>query len=563
MKPFIASILFLFSLSILSQAQNKMWVFFSDKGADTDCRLSHPESFLSKDAIALRETKGIAITTADLPVADEYILGLEQLGFRSHFNSRWMNAAVIELEEGDAEKILTLPFVSHLEEMNKLQITGLDEEKLEEIPAEELNYGRAKHQNDMINMGPLHEKGFAGKGVKIAVFDAGYSGADTIDVFKKLMADERVIATWDFVDNQENVYHSHSHGTQVLSTIAADLPGKMVGSAPNASFVLCRTENDNSESLVEEHNWMKAMEWVDSIGVDVIHSSLGYSTFDDPETNHTYEDLDGDKTIITRAADMAAARGIIVSTSAGNEGSGPWKYITAPCDGDSVLCTGAVDKYTLRSRFSSIGPTPDGRIKPDVVAMGTRTIVAHPSNRIYGSNGTSFSSPIIAGLAACLKQAHPDRSNMDIIQAVKLSGDQYALPDAEYGYGIPDAAFADSLLSNVKDLSKVEIAMDEKPQRGRPAKPPVAIQSSRNKKEELRASLVQKSSSVEISLANENDRIKNIEVKRGKETLSFHPDDLIIEGNKATVNTSFLLRGQYKVKVATQKASKELDFNIR
>ena len=562
MKSFIASILFLFSLSTLTQAQNKMWVFFTDKGADTECRLAHPESFLSTDAIALREAKGIDITEADLPVADEYIFGLQQLGFRSHFNSRWMNAAVLELSEADAEKILNLPFVSHLEGMNRLQLTGLDEE-LVEIPAEELNYGRAKHQNDMINMGPLHEKGYAGKGVKIAVFDAGYSGADTIDVFKKLMADERVIATWNFVDNQENVYHSHSHGTQVLSTIAADLPGKMVGSAPNASFVLCRTENDNSESLVEEHNWMKAMEWVDSIGVDVIHSSLGYSTFDDPETNHTYEDLDGDKTIITRAADMAASRGIIVSTSAGNEGSGPWKYITAPCDGDSVLCTRAVDKYTSRSRFSSIGPTPDGRIKPDVVAMGTRTIVAHPSNRIYGSNGTSFSSPIIAGLTACLKQAHPDRSNMDIIQAVRLSGDQYALPDAEYGYGIPDAAFADSLLSNVKDLSKVEIAMDEKPQRGRPAKPPVAVQSNRNKKDELNASLVQKSSSVEISLANENDRIKNIEVKRGKETLSFHPEDLIIDGNKATVNTSYLLRGQYKVKVATQKASKELDFNIR
>ncbi|MEM6803090.1 MAG: S8 family serine peptidase, partial [Bacteroidota bacterium] len=537
MKSLIASALFLFSFHIYAQAQEKIWVFFTDKGEDTACQLEQPETFLSLESIALKQAKGIAITEADLPVASSYVAGLAGMGFKSKFNSRWMNAAVVDLDGRDPSTLLSLPYVKGIQSTHRLKLHKLADAALEEISEEELNYGRAKHQNDMINIGPLHERGLTGKGTKIAVFDAGYSGTDTIDVFKKLMEDKRVIATWDFVDNQENVYHSHSHGTQVLSTIAAELPGKMIGSAPHATFVLCRTENDNSESLVEEENWMKAMEWVDSLGVDVIHSSLGYSTFDDPETNHTYEQLDGDQTIITKAADMAAARGIIVSTSAGNEGSGSWKYITAPCDGDSVLCTGAVDKYEMRSRFSSVGPTPDGRIKPDVVAMGTRTIVAHPNNRIYGSNGTSFSSPIIAGLVGCLKQAHPDRNHMDIIKAVQLSSDQYALPDAEYGYGIPDAVFADSLLKNVEDLSTVEISMDEKPQRGRPAKPKPPISFKENKKEELNASMVQNSSSIEVKLANENDRIKNIEIKRGKETLSFHPDDLVIDGSKATVNT--------------------------
>jgi len=475
-----------------------------------------------------------------------------------------MNASVVDLQGIDPAQILALPFVSNIQAVRKMNLSHAgNSADLEEITEEELNYGRAKHQNDMLNLGPLHNKGFTGKGIKIAVFDAGFSGSDTIDVYKNMNAENRIIATWDFVDNQENVFHSHSHGTQVLSTIAANLPGKMVGSAPDASFVLCRTENDNSESLAEEINWLRAVEWVDSIGVDIIHSSLGYSTFDDPSTNHTYDELDGDKTIITKAADMAAARGIIVSTSAGNEGSGSWKYITAPCDGDSVLCTGAVDKYQIRSGFSSIGPTADGRTKPDVVAMGTRTIVAHPNNRIYGSNGTSFSSPIIAGFVACLRQAHPDRSHMDIITAVKMSGDQYALPDPQYGFGIPDAAFADSLLTHVKNLSTVKISMENKPKRGRPAKPvhsakkqPVAASTS------LNASMEQKDASIELSLDNENERIREIIVMRGAETLSFHPDDLTISGNKAYVNTSYLLKGQYKLKIETQKASKEFPFSI-
>lgn len=563
MKSFIAYFLCLCALSTSLKAQDKVWVFFSDKGPEADCRLMNPADFLSEQAIAKRQSKGIPFSAADLPVEKSYVQALASMGIKTVFNSRWMNASVIETGEINLNEVLALPFVRDIKPLSKLKLSHAnDSDILEEISDEELNYGRAKHQNDMLNIAPLHNKGFTGEGVKIAIFDAGFSGSDTIEVYKKLNEAKRVIATWDFVANQEDVYHSHSHGTQVMSTIAADLPGKMVGSAPDASFILCRTENGNSESLAEEHNWLHAMEWVDSIGVDVIHSSLGYSNFDDPTTSHTYEDLDGDKTIITKAADMAAARGIIVSTSAGNEGSNSWKYITAPCDGDSVLCTGAVDKYEVRSRFSSVGPTPDGRVKPDVVAMGTRTIVAQPNNRIYGGNGTSFSSPIIAGLVACLRQAHPDRNNMDIIKAVQLSSDQYALPDAEYGYGIPDAAFADSLLENVEDLSTVNIVMEEKPKRGRPSRPVVTRPKPASQNKVLKASLEQKDDAVEVSLENKNDKIKGITITRGKESLSFHPEDLTIEGNKAYVNTTYLLSGRYTLKVETQRASKEFPFSI-
>ena len=554
-------------------AQDYLWVFFTDKGDEVACNLSHPEDFLSPAAMEMRAEKGIPFTISDLPVFQPYIQRLTAISGSVQTTSRWLNAAVIPNNPTVIQHIKELAFVRDIKPVRQLIPTNLepDMEEIKEFPDEKFetfNYGRSRFQNDMINVGSIHAKGFTGRGVRVAIFDAGYSGVDTIDVFDSLRLQNRIIATYDFVDKQENVFHSHSHGTQVLSTIAANLPGKMIGTAPHASFVLCRTEDDNSESLKEEYNWMKAMEWADSVGVDIIHSSLGYTTFDSEEENHTYEELDGNSTVITRAADIAASKGILVTTSAGNEGANSWRHIAPPCDADSILCIGAVDKYKKRSYFSSIGPTADDRIKPDVVAMGTRTIVAHPNNRIYGSNGTSFSSPIIAGLVACLKQGYPDRPGMDIFEAIRLSSDQYGLPDPEYGYGIPDAGKADSLLEEVKDLSTVHIVMTEKPFRGKVQKPlpegpkkeaPVTIESIQL----TNATLSQADGKVKVSVEGENVRIRKVKVYRGKQKLTFDQEDLIINGNQVEISTQYLLQGDYRIQLVTQSGKENLSFSVK
>jgi serine protease AprX len=286
----------------------------------------------------------------------------------------------------------------------------------------------------------------------ISIFDAGFLRMDTIAAFDSLWLQGRVLTYRDFVNQDTTIFDEHNHGMNVASTIVANLPGIMVGTAPHATLILARTENVFSETHQEEDNWLMAAEWADSLGADQIHSSLGYTTFDPGEGDFAYADLDGNTTIISRAADMAAARGILVVNSAGNEGGGPWRHISAPCDGDSVLCVGAVDITGSYAGFSGVGPSADGQIKPDVVAMGLNVAAVGNTGVVGNTSGTSFSAPIMSGFAACLHQAHPLRSNMQILRAIQQSASQYTNPDSLLGYGIPDACKADSLLHIVDSL---------------------------------------------------------------------------------------------------------------
>ena len=452
-------------------AQGKYWVFFQDKGPEAACWQEHPESFLSPRALENRKRLGINLDFHDLPVSTTYLSQLNQDRIELHGASKWLNAASISTDYTLEDLQALCPAITGLREVNHYMSpaafpsTG---SPVEPLPDNSLltpsppktntafDYGLAYPQNHLIGADGLHELGFAGEGVLIAVFDAGFYSADTLRFFDSLWVNGQIKNYWDFVDGDSAVFRENVHGLGVFSVMAANEPGDLVGTAPKADYILARTENVHSETHQEEDNWVMAMEWADSQGVQIIQSSLGYSTFDSGEGDFTYQDLDGNTTLITKTADLAASRGILVVTSGGNEGNGRWHWITAPCDGDSVLCVGSVDTLKQKSGFSSWGPRVDGAVKPDVMGMGDQTAVCNFVGSVKRGNGTSFAAPAMAGMAACLLQAHPMRSNMEIIQAIRQSADRYATPDSAYGYGIPNGLVADSILSVMDSLALVQ-----------------------------------------------------------------------------------------------------------
>jgi subtilisin family serine protease len=310
------------------------------------------------------------------------------------------------------------------------------------------DYGFGYTQIHMLGGDLMHEMGYRGQGKVIAILDAGFLNANTLSVFDSIWQNNQVLGTHDFVRGGDIQFDEHVHGAMVLSCMAANSPGQLIGTAPKASYWLLRSEDGATEYIIEEYNWVSAAEYADSVGADIINSSLGYTEFDDPALNHTYADMDGNTAVCTRGADMAARKGILVVNSLGNEGSSQWYYLSAPSDGDSVMGIGAVDGSGVYASFSSHGPSYDGRVKPDVVAQGSGVAIVDPySGSITFGGGTSFSSPITAGMVACLWQANPSLNNMQIAQAIKQSASQYENPDDMLGYGIPDYVLANNILT--------------------------------------------------------------------------------------------------------------------
>lgn len=435
-------------LSLMGFSQQLMLVEFDDKGDEYN--INNPSEFLSERAIQRRIQQGIDITVADIPVAQSYLDELVNNGSTIHVVSRWLNCALVINNSDKVGVIEALPFVKRVKLMSRPEQRGekpfFAKESYEPVTTKQagqmadFNYGNAANQINMLNGVVLHEQGFTGTGMLVAVLDAGFSMADTHPAFSKLFAEGRVKATRDYVEWGNDIFRSDisSHGTSVLSCMAANAAGQMVGTAPDANYVLIRTEDAPSEYLGEEYFWVAGAEYADSLGVDVINSSLGYTTFDNPAEDHVYADLDGNTTPITIGADMAAQRGILVVNSAGNSGDSPWKYIGAPADGDSVLTVGAVNGSGQYVSFSSQGPSADGRVKPNVVAQGGQTFVATPGGGYANSNGTSFSSPVMAGMVTSLWQAMPQKNNYEIIQLLESQSSNYTTPDDFIGYGIPD-----------------------------------------------------------------------------------------------------------------------------
>lgn len=465
MRKTIIHILTVLSVSSVSWAQShtKYWIQFTDKNA-SPYTVFQPGEYLSEKAVQRRKNQSISVNETDLPVLQAYIDSVVASGNVKLLNrSKWFNAITIQTTDSAAlQKIYSFPFVATHQPVAVFRRT-IDElqryqkyssyQRLVYIDSLPLgSYGHSLTQVRMIGADCMHDKGYKGEGMIIAVLDAGFLNADTLVLLKKAFDEGRILGSRDFVEGGTSVYEDHNHGTNVLSTMAADKSGVMIGTAPMASYWLLRTEDAVTEFLIEEDNWIAAAEFADSVGVDIINTSLGYTTFDDTLQDHTYNDMDGNSTRISIAADMASAKGLIVVVSAGNQGSSAWKYVGAPADADSVLTVGAVDPNGKVAPFSSRGPTFDGRIKPDVSAQGMKVLVANPAGGTYYTGGTSFSSPLTAGAVACLWQANPNKSSMDIINAVKLSGSSLSNPNNDVGYGIPNFCIALQSLNKISEV---------------------------------------------------------------------------------------------------------------
>jgi serine protease AprX len=430
----------------------KYWIQFTDKN-NSSYSVNQPLDFLSPQAIARRQQQNIAITEQDFPVNPSYIASIQNFASTKVIHtSRWMNAVTIECWDTLAmQNIEDLPFVAQTQVVQRLKrVDGLSEKFEGEITTSRSSdiiisnntnfpYGVCYRQNHLHYIDYLHDLGFNGQGVHIAVIDSGFEFAHEMDCFRHVFEEGRVLSTKDFVEDDGDVFWDHYHGTAVWSTMAAYIEGVYYGTAIKASYHLLRSEAADYEHLIEEDNWVAAAEYADSAGVDIINTSLGYATFDDSTHNHSYADMDGNTTRIARAADIAASKGILLVTSAGNMGGSAWQYITTPGDADSTLTVGAVDSVGRYAFFSSTGPSSDGDIKPNVVSVGWNTYLILPwGETIVRGNGTSFSSPMMAGMAACLWQALPDFSAQELKKLIEESAHQYHQPDSLMGYGIPN-----------------------------------------------------------------------------------------------------------------------------
>lgn len=415
-------------------------VYLNTKG-EAGYRVDKPEAFLSAEAIDRRERMGIAIEADDWPIAPAILDQLARTGVKPILTSKWMQTVVVESEDYGVEQTLRqLPTVDSVRFVWQGEpTTPLDRAESRErlTPTKEPKkspYGYALEQIKLLNGLKLHRAGFRGQGMRVAVIDAGFLNVDRISMFDSL----HLLGTYNVVSPQQSVFAEDEHGTKVLSCLAANAPGWMVGTAPEASYWLIKSEDSRSEYPIEEDYYVAALEFADSVGVAVITSSLGYFAFDVDSMSYTQADLDGRTAFISRAAHRAVEKGLLLFSSAGNEGNGTWEKITFPADTEGVLTVGSVTSQKDRSRFSSKGLTADGRIKPDLVALGSGSCVVIGSGEISYGSGTSFATPILAGMGICLWQALPQLTPQELIDLLRQSGSQAERPDAELGYGLPD-----------------------------------------------------------------------------------------------------------------------------
>lgn len=444
MKYYFTFLLLVFSTAMFSQED--AWVYFKDK-PNAQTYFDTPSKMLSQRALDRRTTQNIALDITDVPVEQAYTNQVKlSTGIVVMAQSKWLNALHIRGTQANVLSLKALSFVEKVVFANKtLNSTSkkVSENKIFQTNnklkvAVDYAYGSSENQIKMLNGQVLHQQNYTGSGKVIAVLDAGFPGVNTAQPFKKLIDNHQILGGYDFVNRNDNFYTGDDHGTMVLSTMGGYQENLLVGTAPDASYYLFITEYDPTENPVEESYWVEAAEKADEVGADIITTSLGYFGFDNASYSHSYSDMNGATNFISRGAEIAFSKGIIVVASAGNEGNTAEPHIGGPADAVSVITVGSVTASKNKSGFSSIGPSYDGRIKPDVMAQGTAAAISDTSGNIGTVNGTSFSCPIMAGMIACLWQAFPSKTNKEIRQMVLQSSDRYAAPDNNYGYGIPN-----------------------------------------------------------------------------------------------------------------------------
>ena len=453
-------------VSVCSYAQiapDKYFIQFTDKNGSS-YSVDHPEEFLSQRSISRRIRQSIPVTENDIPVVAAYLEGVENIGVQLLNPTKWLNGITIYTDDADKiQKINELPYVEKTLKLTDDISRKLVDDKFHvetgfvEKSTSALDYGYSYGQINQLSGIPLHEENFEGQDILIAVLDAGFTGVQEHPVFGYLWETNRIIATKDFVWPGGDVFDGHSHGEMVLSCMGANLPEEMIGTAPEASYLLLRSEDGTSENIIEEYNWVSAAEYADSAGADIINSSLSYTTFDMPQWSHTHADMNGHTAPASIGASYATHVGIFVCASAGNSVGVTW--VGSPGDADSVCTVGAVTLSGDRASFSSVGPTADGRTVPVVMACGQGATVATGTSSInlYG-NGTSFSSPILAGMVACLWQKHYNLSMMTIQNTIKQSGNNASNPNDLIGWGIPNFTIADSILTALQPKTNGIIA---------------------------------------------------------------------------------------------------------
>jgi hypothetical protein len=467
-------VIFFFTANQIVEAQVTRYLVKFKNKSTTPFTLSNPSAYLSQRSIDRRTRYGIGYDSTDLPVTSRYIDSINKLPAVTVLNiSKWLNQVSVQTTDANAINIINNysfvqsvtpiaarinPYINDFEISRKMEddLSPTSVLRITNTTADFYNYGQSFGQVHIHNGEFLHNLGLRGQNMIIGMLDAGFTNYLTVMAFDSARANGQILGTWDFVQKHENVNEDHSHGMQCLSTIAANIPGQFVGTAPKAGFYLFRSEDAPTEYPIEEHNWVCAAERVDSVGGDVISSSLGYTSFEAPIQSHTYAEMNGNTTIAAMGADLAAKKGILVVNAAGNDGGNGWKYISTPADGDSVMAVGAVDVNRAVAGFSSYGPSSDGQVKPDVAAVGVSAVVQFPNNTIARNNGTSFAAPIMAGIATCLWQGFPEFNNMKIINALRKAGSIANAPNDRIGYGIPDVKKA--VINLLKEFSTASVS---------------------------------------------------------------------------------------------------------
>lgn len=451
-------------------AQEDAWIFFTDKPNES-AFFSNPLSELSQRSLDRRTTQNIPLDTKDAPLHQPYIDQITaSTGITVLAKSKWLNMLHVRGNSlADVQALSSLAFVDHIQYANHSLNPGGKMDNSKKFTSTNkwldtnntnvnFNYGNSATQVQMLNCHILHQQNYTGAGKIVAILDAGFPGVNTATPFQRLRDNGLILGGYNFVTNSTNFYTGNSHGTNVLSTMGG-YATNLVGTAPDAKYYLFITEDVASETPLELSNWIEGAEEADRLGVDVINTSLGYFGFDNPAHSYTYAKMNGQVSVASRAVDIAFSRGMICVISAGNEGNSSEPHVGTPADATFAVTVGSVTSSEVRSGFSSIGPTADLRIKPDLMAMGTATVISNTAGTITTANGTSFSSPILAGAITSFWSAFPNKKNSEIVQLVKQSADRYSTPDNNYGYGIPDFQLAlnNALATSDFDLAKVKV----------------------------------------------------------------------------------------------------------